>query len=285
MTHQKEQEKDNLPMYRFLGLVLMAALIAGCQPQTNIQTDLPSLSGIPQDKTAGDNVEWQAAIIEPVPDIAAEPAGTTLTTTESATVEMTALNEGETNEPPTAAAEADEGGMTLADKSSLQIASLAEPESEAAIGGDPITTLEDAVGGDPITTLEDAVGGDSITTLEDALAKPDVAAVLPGEETSQGQALAIEPPKMPDPIHPQTIVGQSIDDLSTSLGLPDFERNDADVVIWQYRLAACVTDFYMYLNGDDYVVTGWAWRPPLINQTMDEQSCQQQIGTLLDANA
>lgn len=261
MTHQEEQEKDNLPMYRFLGLVLMAALIAGCQPQTNIQTGLPSLSGTPQDKTAGDDVEWQEAVIESVPDVVAEPAGTTLTTTGSATVEMTALNEDETGEPPTAAAEADEDAVTLADNSSLQIASLAEPESEAA------------------------VGGDSITTLEDALAKTDGAAVLPGDETSQGQAVVIEPPKMPDPIHPQTIVGQSIDDLGTSLGLPDFERNDADVVIWQYRLAACVTDFYLYLNGDDYVVTGWAWRPPLINQTMDEESCQQQIGTLLDANA
>ena len=150
--------------------------------------------------------------------------------------------------------------MTLANNSSLQIASL-EPESEAA------------------------VGGDSITTLEDALAKTEVGAVLPGEETSQGQAVVIEPPKMPDPIHPQTIVGQSIDDLGTSLGLPDFERSDSDVVIWQYRLAACVTDFYLYQNGDEYIVTGWAWRPPLINQMMDEESCQQQIGTLIDTNA
>ena len=50
----------------------MAALIAGCQPQTNIQTGLPSLSGTPQDKTAGDDVEWQEAVIEPVPDVAAE---------------------------------------------------------------------------------------------------------------------------------------------------------------------------------------------------------------------
>ena len=65
--NQEEQEKDNLPMYRFLGLVLMATLIVGCQPQTNIQTGLPSLSGTPQDKTTGDDVEWQEAVIEPVP--------------------------------------------------------------------------------------------------------------------------------------------------------------------------------------------------------------------------
>ena len=46
---------------------------------------------------------------------------------------------------PTAAAEADEDAVTLADNSSLQIASLAEPKSEAAVGGDSITTLEDAL--------------------------------------------------------------------------------------------------------------------------------------------
>ena len=56
-------------------------------------------------------------------------------------------------------------------------------------------------------------------------------------------------------------------------------------MIWQYRLAACVTDFYLYLNGDDYVVTGWAWRSPFVGQSMDEARCEQQIGNLLDANA
>ena len=117
---------------------------------------------------------------------------------------------------------ADEDRVTLADNSSLQIASLAEPESEAASW----------------RRLHHNFGGRTCQNR--------CHAVLPGDETSQGQAVVIEPPKMPDPIHPQTIVGQSIDDLGTSLGLPDFERNDADVVIWQYRLAACVTDFYLY---------------------------------------
>ena len=149
--------------------------------------------------------------------------------------------------------------MTLADNSSLQIASLAEPESESRSW----------------RRLHHNFGGRTCQNR--------CRAVLPGDETSQGQAVVIAT-RVPDPIHPQTIVGQSIDDLGTSLGLPDFERNDADVDL-AVPAGGCVTDFYLYLNGDDYVVTGWAWRPPLINQTMDEESCQQQIGTLLDANA
>ena len=108
----------------------MAALIAGCQPQTNIQTGLPSLSGTPRDKTAGDDVEWQEAVIEPVPDVAAEPAGTTLTTTGSGTVEMTALNEDETGEPPTAAAEADENGVTLATTEACKSPALPSPRAK-----------------------------------------------------------------------------------------------------------------------------------------------------------
>ena len=258
-TNQKKREI--LPMYRFLGLVLMAALMVGCQPQANIKIGLPLLSEAPRDKIAGNDVEWKETVIEPVLDILAEPKDTTLITTEPVKIEMTTLNEDETSEPPTAVPETDEVGLTLVDDSSLKIASLAEPESEAEVVGDPVASLQDE------------------------FAKPDVALALPDEEIGKEQIIFIEPPKASNPIHPQTIVGQSIDDLGTNLGLPDFERSDSDVVIWQYRLAACVTDFYLYQNGDEYVVTGWAWRPPLINQMMDEESCQQQIGTLIDTNA
>ena len=106
----------------------------------------------------------------------------------------------------------------------------------------------------------------------------------PTRESAQEKVVVTEAPKTQNPIHPRTIIGQSIDDLGSNFGLPDFERSDADVVIWQYRLAACVTDFYLYLNGEEYVVKGWAWRSPIINQTMDEESCQKQIGMLLGSN-
>ena len=271
-------------MYRFLGLVLMATLIAACQPQTNIQTGLqtlktrlPTLSETPQDQasvetatdTSGNEVDWQQVVIEPTKDI----------TTESAPVTMTALDADEIGEPPAPVplieavsepviesgtelvAESNKDDTTLTDDNTLQIASLS------------------------VAGAETAAESEAITTLEDALTEIEVAAVPMDEEASQNQIVAIEKPKTPDPIHPKTIVGKNIDDLGESLGLPDFERIDADVMIWQYRLAACVTDFYLYLNGDDYFVTGWAWRPPFVGQSMDEERCEQQIGNLLDANA
>ena len=271
-------------MYRFLGLVLMVTLIAACQPQTNIQTGpqtlktrLPTMSKTPQDQasvekatdSSGNEVDWQQVVQEPTKDI----------TTESAPVTMTALDADEIGEPPAPVplteavsepviesgtelvAESNKDDTTLTDDNTLQIASLS------------------------VAGAETAAESEAITTLEDALTEIEVAAVPMDEEASQTQIVAIEEPKTPDPIHPKTIVGKSIDGLGASLGLPDFERSDADVMIWQYRLAACVTDFYLYLNGDDYVVTGWAWRPPFVGQSMDEERCEQQIGNLLDANA
>ena len=271
-------------MYRFLGLVLMATLIAACQPQTNIQTGLqklktrlPTLSETPQNQlsaetatdSSGNEIDWQQAVIESKKDI----------TTESTSVTVTALDADEIGEPPAPVpvtepvsepvidsgvelvAESNEDDTTLPDDSTSQIISLA------------------------VAVIETAAESEAITTLEDALTEIEVAAVPVDKEASQNQIVAIEEPKTPNPIHPKTIVGKSIDGLGASLGLPDFERSDADVMIWQYRLAACVTDFYLYLNGDDYVVTGWAWRPPFVGQSMDEERCEQQIGNLLDANA
>ena len=271
-------------MYRFLGLVLMATLIAACQPQTNIQTGLqklktrlPTLSETPQDQASvetaaesSDNeVDWQQVDIESMKDI----------TTESASVTITALDTDEIGEPPAPVPVTDtvsepviESGAELVAKSNEDDATLPDDSTSQ------ITSLA-------VAKTETAAESEAITTLEDALTEIEVTAVPVDKEASQNQIVAIEEPKTPSPIHPKTIVGKSIDGLGASLGLPDFERSDADVMIWQYRLAACVTDFYLYLNGDDYVVTGWAWRPPFVGQSMDEERCEQQIGNLLDANA
>jgi hypothetical protein len=269
-------------MYRLFGLMLLAILIASCQPQTNIQTSLqtlktklPSLSGTSLGETAEDDVERQEAgivtedvghvaaadVIKSAQVVTAKSVATAGKTAESITVEVTALNEDETGEPLVPLLEADGEGATPADHNTLHITNPIQSESKVV------------------------VEGESFTILEDAIAETDVAAIQIIDESAQEQVAVTEPPKTPEPIHPQTIVGQSINDLGTHLGPPDFERSDADVVIWQYRLAACVTDFYLYPDGDDYVVTGWAWRPPFVNQAMDEEICQKQIGTLLDTNA
>jgi len=269
-------------MYHFLGLVLMASLFAACQPQANIQTSLQTLkNSLPllpensQEENANVDVDWQeadieadessldttAAFVENDQIFAAEPVGSIFNTTLPTTIEMKALNEDEIGEPSVPDTETSLDNAKLANKSTSQIVKLAKPDSKM--------------------TVEDK----SITTLKDALDETNLAAVQPIDDSAREPVIVTKPPKAPDPIHPQTIVGQSIGDLGASLGLPDFERNDADVVIWQYRLTACVADFYLYLNDGDYIVTGWAWRPPFINQTLDEEICQQQIGKLLDLNA
>ena len=269
-------------MHRFLGLVSMAFLIAACQPQTNIQTglqtlksSLPSLSRASEDEIEYVDIEGQevsidaaegslyaaTAVEEIAQNFAAELTGSILTTVSPAAIEVTALNEDETGEPSLPVAETGADVATLPNNSKVQIATLAKSDDK--------------------TTIEE----DSIITLNNALNKNDLAIAKPFDESPRKPIIVTEPQKVPDPIHPKTIVGQSIDDLGTRLGLPDFERSDANAVIWQYRLAACVTDFYLYLNGDNYVVKGWAWRPPLVNQTLDEEICQKQIGMLLDFNA
>ena len=269
-------------MHRFLGLVSMAFLIAACQPQTNIQTglqtlksSLPSLSKTSQDEITDVDVEEQeviidadessldaaAAVEETAQNFVADLTGSILTTISPVAIEVTALNKDETGEPSVPVAETSTDSATLPNNSALQITKLAKSDDK--------------------TTVEE----DSIITLKDALDKTDLAITKPFDESARKPVIVTELPKASNPIHPKTIVGQSIDDLGTNLGLPDFERSDADVVIWQYRLEACVTDFYLYLNGDNYVVTGWAWRPPFVNQTLDEEICQKQIGTLLDLNA
>ena len=73
---------------------------------------------------------------------------------------------------------------------------------------------------------ETAAESEAITTLEDALTEIEVAPMPLDEGASQNQIVAIEEPKTPDPIHPKTIVGKSIDGLGASLGFgPDFFRS------------------------------------------------------------
>lgn len=271
----------------------MVTLVAACQPQTNIQTGLnplkarlPSLTTNSQDQASveetvveavsisiSDEIQWQQVIAKTAIDVSAEPTVTTSppssaktpSITDLASAAMTALDTDEIVEPPVEV-----------------IAIEPEPELDSTVSTEN-NSLQ--ISGPIKTESAESVPNKPIMTLEDALADTEGAVVAIIEKNSQDQIVAIEPPKTPDPIHPKTVVGQSIDDLGAHFGLPDFERSDADVMIWQYRLAACVTDFYLYPNGDDYVVTGWAWRSPLIGQAMDEASCQQQIGNLLDANA
>jgi len=88
----------------------------------------------------------------------------------------------------------------------------------------------------------------------------------------------------PNPLNPDSLVGLNLTDLGRQLGWPDFERSDADVMIWQYALDACITDFFLYLDGEDYVVTAWDWRAPVVGVELDSNECATELGLLVEGN-
>lgn len=104
-------------------------------------------------------------------------------------------------------------------------------------------------------------------------------------DTLEKAIVAVEKQVEVASLDPDLLVGHNMEDLGRDLGLPDFERSEANVMIWQYRLTTCVTDFFLYLDGDTYVVTAWAWRTPIIGTVLDPESCKQELGNLADKNA
>ena len=65
--------------------------------------------------------------------------------------------------------------------------------------------------------------------------------------------------------------------LTLRLGHPDFLRHDGNAQTWQYRLASCVVDFFVYPEGDGEVITGWAWRAPIVGERIDRLKCRQAL--------
>ncbi|MGE4220389.1 MAG: hypothetical protein AB7G39_13160 [Alphaproteobacteria bacterium] len=57
------------------------------------------------------------------------------------------------------------------------------------------------------------------------------------------------PPAPAEPvaaIAPDSLVGQTADDVNAKLGQPSFARRDGPSSIWQYRGAGCVLDLFLY---------------------------------------
>ncbi len=46
---------------------------------------------------------------------------------------------------------------------------------------------------------------------------------------------------------------------------------------WQYRLAGCVVDYFLFPQDGVTRVAGWAWRAPVIGMDIDAVSCRQAL--------
>lgn len=109
-------------------------------------------------------------------------------------------------------------------------------------------------------------------TLDDAF---DIAAVT----APPPPVPAVEPPPPPPPeFEPASLLGASSSKIEAVLGSADLLRREGTAEVWQYRLATCVVDYFVYpdANGNKQV-TGWDWRPPIIAENLNAQQCRQDL--------
>jgi hypothetical protein len=74
------------------------------------------------------------------------------------------------------------------------------------------------------------------------------------------------------------LLGASSSKIEAVLGSADLLRREGTAEVWQYRLATCVVDYFVYpdANGNKQV-TGWDWRPPIIAEILNAQQCRQDL--------
>lgn len=123
-------------------------------------------------------------------------------------------------------------------------------------------------------TAPDAAAGSATDmaaeTLDDAF---DIAAVT----APPPSVPAVEPPPPPE-FEPASLLGASSSKIEAVLGSADLLRREGTAEVWQYRLATCVVDYFVYpdANGNKQV-TGWDWRPPIIAENLNAQQCRQDL--------
>ena len=125
-------------------------------------------------------------------------------------------------------------------------------------------------------TAPDAAAGSATDmaaeTLDDAF---DIAAVT----APPPPVPAVEPTPPPPPeFEPASLLGASSSKIEAVLGSADLLRREGTAEVWQYRLATCVVDYFVYpdANGNKQV-TGWDWRPPIIAENLNAQQCRQDL--------
>jgi hypothetical protein len=125
-------------------------------------------------------------------------------------------------------------------------------------------------------TAPDAAAGSATDmaakTLDDAF---DIAAVT----APPPPVPAVEPPPPPPPeFEPASLLGASSSKIEAVLGSADLLRREGTAEVWQYRLATCVVDYFVYPDADgNKQVTGWDWRPPIIAEILNAQQCRQDL--------
>ena len=265
-------------------LAASVIVLAACEPVK------PATSGAPIDEVEGPTVT--ALPVISASDVAAPEADTTEQTT-SAPVSIELNNNTIAETAPTeetheetqsvdpsvdeAATSQDDGSETLpaeTDGDTTSIVStdtaLAAPETDA-----PVDIIVDVIS-------EGAIAEETAPERSEAeQAEAELPTPEPDDDTQQLAMVqpAAPPPPPPPPaeLAPATLLGIDQAGLFSTLGAADLLRQEGSMEVWQYRLTACVVDFYIYPAATGRQVTHWDWRVPKIGQTLDVTACRQQL--------
>ena len=87
-----------------------------------------------------------------------------------------------------------------------------------------------------------------------------------------------EPAPPPAEFEPASIVGLSADQLESRFGTADLLRREGTAEVWQYRLSACVVDYFVYPDAAGIrKIVAWDWRARVLSADIDALKCRQDL--------
>ena len=256
-------------------IAVSGLLLAACQ------TPLPQTSGAGGSGTSVTPI----ATTQPANTDTAS-TGTATTDTAGALADTTSSDTAPTDTAPTNAATADttdsDGGSdVVAPSSSPAPEDLAAPmkaqvteQTRKALPAQAEDKEPDAgVNAGPDASA-DTPPQTAAETLDDAF---DIAAAVTAPPPS---VPAVEPTPPPPEFEPASLLGASSSDVKAVFGSADLLRREGRAEVWQYRLATCVVDYFVYPDADgNKQVTDWDWRAPIITERLNARQCRQDLAT------
>ena len=101
-------------------------------------------------------------------------------------------------------------------------------------------------------------------------------AVPQAEQVASNPSEPSEPPAPPPPpikLEPETLKGLGQITLTKRLREPDYQRQENQIQIWQYRLTSCVVDFVIIQNK----VINWKARSRQQNKDYNHSACVDEL--------
>ena len=125
----------------------------------------------------------------------------------------------------------------------------------------------------------DAPAANTADTIDEAF---DIAAgsLTPPPAPPEAAPEISEPEPAPPPaeFEPASIVGLSADQLEARFGTADLLRREGTAEVWQYRLSACVVDYFVYPDAAGIrKIVAWDWRAPVLSADIDALKCRQDL--------